>query len=48
MAEEQPHREGGQVFKQVRLTEKPVKGYTSAQKELVPLASKLEGASEQA
>jgi hypothetical protein len=42
--EQSPQEQGEQPFKQVRLTEKHVKGYISAQKELAPLASRLEGA----
>jgi hypothetical protein len=42
MAQGQAQREGEQQFKQVRLTDKHIKGYISAQKQLAPLASKLE------
>jgi hypothetical protein len=42
LAQGQPQQEGEQPFKQLRLTEKHVKGYISAQKDLAPLADKLE------
>jgi hypothetical protein len=48
MAQGQAQQEGEQQFKQVRLTEKHIKGYISAQKQLAPLASKLEGADDKA
>jgi hypothetical protein len=40
-------RESEQQFKHVRLTEKHLQGYISAQKELAPLASKLESSGNQ-
>jgi hypothetical protein len=43
LSQGQAQREGEPQFKQVRLTEKHIKGYISAQKQLTPLASKLEG-----
>jgi hypothetical protein len=40
----QAQQEGAQRFKQVRLTDKDIQGFISAQKQLAPLSSRLEAA----
>src|SRR5262245_47045835 len=42
VAQSQKPNEDGQNFKQMRLTDKQVQGFISAQKQLAPLSSKLE------
>jgi hypothetical protein len=46
MAQDQKQGEGQPPLKQMKLTDKQVQGFISAQKELAPLASKLEGAAD--
>jgi hypothetical protein len=44
LAQGQGQPEGARPFKQVRLTDKDIQGFISAQKQLAPLSSKLEAA----
>jgi len=44
MAQSEKQNRGDQQLKQMKLTEKQVKSFISAQKQIAPLASKLEGA----
>ncbi|MBO0765121.1 MAG: hypothetical protein J2P50_11100 [Hyphomicrobiaceae bacterium] len=46
MAQGQPQGEAGRPFKQVKLTEKKVQAFISAQKQLAPLSSQLEAAAD--
>jgi hypothetical protein len=48
MAQGQQQGESEQQFKQVKLTEKKVQGFIAAQKQLAPLASKLEASADKA